>query len=462
MESIELGRIPFIKEDKFAEYYRDHRVVVYQGHALDVLRAMLDGCVQTVITSPPYWGLRDYKLPPMVWGNGRTRTDSDEQCEHEWIKTMPRRNRFTDDVIDEESKQKTNVGAICELPNTDFCSKCGAWRGSLGLEPTPELYVAHIVEVFREVRRVLRDDGTLWLNLGDSYWGGKGQSAHGGTEKQRARFEKNHSLNREYQEIGCFGMTKPGDGKHPIIKAKDLCGIPWWVAFALQEDGWYLRRDIIWSKPNPMPESVNDRPTTAHEYLFLLSKSPRYYYDWKAILEPFQGKDERQWAGSYDDDGSILQGESNAGKKRTKRYRKTPGKNSRVFVDRDPAHLSKRKKFDQSMAGGGSSFPGHSGYFKADGSPICDSDLGRNKRSVWTVATAPYREVHFATFPPALIVPCIKAGAPEGGIVLDPFGGSGTTADVSKRLARRCISIELSEAYCKLHVGRWKNGELEL
>jgi DNA modification methylase len=248
--------------------------------------------------------------------------------------------------------------------------------GQIGLEPTPDEFVAELVKVFREVRRVLRDDGTVWLNLGDSYAGGGGHSPN--------------APSSAYSKSGLYGDALKSGGIKPSgqIKAKDLIGIPWRVAFALQADGWYLRQDIIWAKPNPMPESVKDRCTKAHEYLFLLSKGPRYYFDADAIRNAPTGRT----------DASRVFNTSATG-------------------DRDGREYGK------------------------------DGLLGCNRRSVWTVATQPFSQAHFATFPPALIEPCILAGCPIGGNVLDPFGGAGTTGLVADRLQRNATLIELNPEY---------------
>jgi len=278
--------------------------------------------VQTCITSPPYWGLRDY----------------------------------------------------------------GA-EGQLGLEPTPEEYVANLVAVFREVKRVLRDDGTLWLNLGDSYAG----SLHGKPPQVRDDIPPSLQSGSDLYTTARGGTTVP-----PGCKPKDLVGIPWMVAFALRADGWYLRSDIIWAKPNPMPESVTDRPTKAHEYLFLLSKSPRYFYDADAI---------REW---------DTTGHSDPG----------PRKQN-----------------------GGGSPESLRGDFRGE---FMLPTAGRNKRSVWTVATQPFPGSHFAVFPPKLIEPCILAGAAEGDTVLDPFAGAGTTGVVALRHDRDFIGIELNPEYAEM------------
>lgn len=378
-----------------------YRIIV--GDCIEGLCTIPDRSVHTCVTSPPYYGLRDY---------GR--------------------------------------------------------EGQIGLEETPEAYIAKMVEVFREVKRVLRDDGTLWLNIGDSYWAGKGSN---GSSKARATAEE-----RGYaQSSGTVKMdTRPTDGKHDVIKAKDLIGIPWMLAFALRADGWYLRQDIIWHKPNPMPESVTDRCTKAHEYVFLLSKSERYYYDTIAVKEPL----------------------SEATKKR----------------DQTPRGRSQNGgKSTESMGG--------YDYSRKDLGNMTSNPLGRNRRSVWTINTKPFKGAHFAVMPEALVEPCVLAGTSEHGccsncgapfvrkvervtqsdsvagpkstqkreqglvtafsgyadgstapvfktigwetkcdcgaeikpcVVLDPFTGSGTTAVVSLRHGRDFVGCELNADYVKI------------
>ena len=261
-------------------------------------------------------------------------------------------------------------------------------EGQIGLEDTPDAFVARLVDVFREVRRVLRDDGTLWLNLGDSY------ARTGGTDRRVSDTAKVGSTRNT--------LTQMSDrtGKAPVgLKDKDLIGIPWRVAFALQADGWYLRQDIIWHKPNPMPESVRDRCTKAHEYVFLLSKGPRYYFDSEAIKEP--------------------------------------------VAESSVARLSQPTLAQQV---GSTRVPGKTnGNMKAVG-----NGETRNRRSVWTVTTKPFKGAHFAIFPPDLIEPCILAGCPPGGTVLDPFGGSGTTAGVAIKHGRNAILCELNPEYAAL------------
>lgn len=292
-------------------------------------------------------------------------------------------------------------------------------EGQIGLEPTPQEYVARLVYVFRAVRDVLRDDGVLWLNLGDSYARSGGKQGGGNREMLHLEGKQKRML------------TPPNGTKH-----KDLLGIPWRVAFALQADGWYLRQDIIWHKPNPMPESVTDRCTKAHEYLFLLSKSPRYYWDLEAMKEPatgeLPGNKKHKHTAAYD------AGDSTA---RTKAG----------LVAYAQRQRSKRDSFKREASKRAEVHPGQSvGTHRPDRAES-DFDTGtRNRRSVWTVATKPYRGAHFAVFPPTLIEPCVLASSRPGDVVLDPFAGSGTTGAVAVGHGRRFIGCELNPSYIAL------------
>ena len=294
--------------------------VVFNENAVDGLKKM-DACsVNTCITSPPYYGLRDYGV-----------------------------------------------------------------YGQIGLEETPEDYIKKLVDVFREVRRVLRDDGTLWVNIGDSYTG----SANAGGENSRTCESKPNARDKNLP-------TKKGVG----LKTKDLIGIPWMLAFALRADGWYLRQDIIWSKTNPMPESVTDRCTKSHEYIFLLSKSAHYYYDAESIKEPANP----EYEGRY-------KSEFNVGIKEIAGGGRPSGKNTagiKIYTGK------------------------------------------RNKRDVWTVSTKGFKGAHFAVYPEELITPCVLAGCPAGGVVLDPFMGSGTTAVVAIENNRNYVGCEINPAYVKI------------
>ena len=308
--------------------------------------------------------------------------------------------------------------------------------GQIGLEKTPEEYVEHIVAVFEEVRRVLRPDGTCFINLGDSYasdgkWGGKSGSKN------------------ETSAAGGYCREK----KYTGLKPKDLIGIPWKVAFALQAAGWWLRQDIIWSKPNPMPESVRDRCTKAHEYIFLLTKSARYWYDAEAIKEPAQVRDDERPFGNA---GGNRHGDE-------KRVYKMPdgwdaGRGVHGSYHRQGREKGK-KQFKRTEGGGGTYFNGHSGNRKADGTLLCGPM--RNKRDVWEIATQPFPEAHFATYPEKLVEPCILAGCPEGGTVLDPFHGAGTTGVVALNHCRKYIGIELNQEYIAISEPRireaWKH-----
>jgi len=298
---------------------------IYQGDSLATLKTLPDNSINCCITSPPYYGLRDYGVD-----------------------------------------------------------------GQIGLEETPEQFINKLVEIFREVVRILKDDGTLWVNIGDSYSSHKDCKSVGQTLAKGTSRETAHEM-----ELGKSRVRDSKMLKSQGYKNKDLIGIPWMLAFALRADGWYLRQDIIWHKPNPMPESVQDRCTKAHEYVFLLSKSQKYYYDIDAIKEPATSTDESE----RDRDISKLNN--------------TPGRTRMAGLKTNHYEM-------------------------------------KNKRSVWSVPTKPYREAHFATFPEALIEPMILAGCPKDGIVIDPFMGAGTTAVVAKKNHRNYIGCELNEKYIEI------------
>lgn len=338
---------------------------IQAGECRELLQEVHSGSVQCVVTSPPYYGLRDYKLEPSVWGG-------ELECDHEWdTEVVHGEMRRGLGLADSPASTRGGGKKVAETPDVAVeratCALCGAWRGTLGNEPTVQMYVAHMVEVFAEVKRVLRDDGVVWLNLGDSYANPghyKGNpGSHGTIGRPRATdHEEGTQIDRS---------EKGGDG----LKNKDLIGVPWRVAFALQEDGWYLRSEVIWAKPNPLPESVRDRPTKAHEQVFLLTKSPRYFYDAHAIRE------------------------------------------ENVSLDPDsPSHreslngeVGERLTFDQKYDQEGRRPEGRNGAFRYL------SPFGRNKRSVWEIPTVPFKGAHFAVFPPALVEPCVEAGSSERG-----------------------------------------------
>jgi DNA modification methylase len=343
------------------------------GNANVRLKELPDQSVRTVITSPPYYGLRDYGTGD--WQGG------DPDCTHQ---RDNKRGKST------ETGHANELLTVGDAIYKTVCPRCGAVREDeqMGLEETPEEFVEALVVLFREIRRVLTDDGTVWLNIGDSYAGsGKGRNGDGTV-----------NVDPESKQATSQGTLEGTLVKSGVdLPAKNMIGIPWRLAFALQDDGWILRQDIIWAKPNPMPESVSDRCTKSHEYIFLLSKSPRYYFDNEAIKEPAQDWGTRDRTnGKYHNEGTGL----------------TP----------------------------------HSGLTK--------SYETRNKRDVWTVSTKPYKGAHFATYPEDLITPCVLAGSAEGDTVLDPFTGSGTTAVVALRYGRNFVGTELNPEYAKLAESR--------
>ncbi|WP_209010616.1 DNA-methyltransferase [Anaerovorax sp. IOR16] len=307
-----------------------------------------------------------------------------------------------------------------------YCLRDYGVDGQIGLEETPEEYIDRLVEVFREVKRILKDDGTLWLNIADSY---------AGSGKGSANYPENAAKYKQGTNKGMLGKSKVVLKTPDGLKPKDLIGIPWMLAFALRADGWYLRQDIIWHKPNCMPESVKDRCTKAHEYIFLLSKSRRYYHDAEAIKEPCVGTNNQLPAGS----------------------KGTFKPNSRL------RQKGNRKTF---RGGGtytqGNSFENSSSKENETHGNKPNHDGLRNKRSVWTVATAQFKEAHFATFPPDLIKPCILAGCSAGGIVIDPFIGSGTVGQVALENNRNFVGIDLNPDYVGLSERRVSNVQMVL
>lgn len=438
-----------MKYSKFLQY--GNKILV--GDCRQVMRGLPSSSVHCIVTSPPYWGLRDYGVGPSVWGG-------DSECRHEW-----------GDSIHGKSQSGSLNGPTLEGAKpgkerrpqwkSQYCIHCNAWLGCYGLEPSISQYVKNTVEVFTEAHRILRPDGILWLNLGDSYFGG-GQGAN-------------------YADGGKLPLF---DGKG--LKPKDLCGIPWRTALALQDAGWWLRQDIIWHKLNPMPESMTDRCTAAHEYVFMLTKSARYFFDAEAIKE-----------------------KASSGLHKLQSY-----------------HNPNNKKYNAA--------PQERWKHQFDGR-VWGAEGSRNKRSVWQVATQPYSDAHFATFPPKLIVDMIKAGTSEKGccsecgapwvrvvekgfsehsgkteseyqkgstanrlallrqaarehggeyvnttktvgwqpscecngdimqaIVFDPFMGSGTTAEVALRLGRKYLGAEINEKYKRLSDKRLKKYESQL
>lgn len=429
--------------------YEHGGVTLYTGNSLELLRELPSESVQCCVTSPPYYALRDYgtgvwiggdpacghlmplpggtqasglwtgnsqdaierkvgvrrqqypnqcpcgaeRIEPTVWGG-------DPACAHVWTTERTYKPGSSAAVRSSEAfaargLQNAERVKAARWYEHAFCSSCGAWRGQLGREPSVGAFVDHLCDVFDEVKRVLKKDGTCWINIGDSY-AGAGYSNHkntGGAQREQG-----------------------GKQQHTVIpdaRSKALLGVPWRLAFALQDRGWLLRCDVIWHKPNPMPDSVKDRPTRAHEYVFLLTKSGRYFYDSAAIREP-------------NSPGSF------------KRFK--PGE-----------AIPSRKKFGGSDRATPKFLAGQ--VFQPN---------GRNRRSVWTISTESFSEAHFATFPQKLAEPCILAGSRPGDLVLDPFSGAGTVAVVARRLGRKAIGIDLKAEYNEMAARRLAQDVLPL
>lgn len=406
-------------------------VRILQGNCVDTMRALDAASVHTCVTSPPYWGLRDYQTEPLEWP----------------------------------------AIAYAPMPGLPPLVEIPAMTCSLGLEPTIEAFIGHQLLVFREVRRVLRDDGTCWVNMGDSYAGSRcGGTTEASTLRNPGQKIDASSAAKQRMTAGRRRDNEPvprSDVRIPGLKPKDLVGQPWRLALALQADGWWLRCDVIWSKKNPMPESTKDRPTKAHEYVFLLSKSETYYYDWQAIAEPASEDTHARYARGRSDSHKHAQATLVPGNK--------PQTIAQSFAHmRKPVAGWATGEGDHSAIGHAAPdedrqtklLPTASQKYRDD--PVAHRTKtglaaaerkarprktvevdpeNRNKRSVWTISTEPFPEAHFATFPTKLIEPCILAGCPEGGTVLDPFGGSGTTGLVADRLGRNAVLCELNPDY---------------
>jgi DNA modification methylase len=316
--------------------------------------------------------------------------------------------------------------------------------GQVGLEKTPEQFIKILVKIFRECRRVLKTTGTLWINIGDSY----AHPQKKRTSEQACR--KSNLQGGKNNQIACKDQINKVTGD---LKPKDLIGIPWMLAFALRKDGWYLRQDIIWQKPNPMPESVTDRCTKAHEYIFLLSKSPKYYYDAEAIRTAYRPKTLTTFGSKikgYGDGSGLIMAENRANTMNERKPKVWTGRNPRTDIDNKGGNQGSEKGIPVSAKIRGHERP-HNGFNqKWDAMSVEEQrSMGANKRSVWTVAVKPSKEKdHFAAYPEELITDCIKAGCPPGGIVYDPFHGTGTTGEVALRLGCNFIASELNSKYC--------------
>ena len=437
-----------------------------------VMKQFPDAVIQTCITSPPYWGLRDYGVEPTVW-------DGNPECVHMWgeslelhdvrEETIHGKTRTTDRFYGDESR-KFN-GNHQKHTSGSFCSSCGAWLGSLGLEPTPELNVSHLVQIFREVWRVMRQDGTLWVNIGDSYAGsGRGIGSAPDPKWEKARNDD---------------MKHKQDWKAIDLKPKDLVMIPFRLALALQQDGWWVRSDVVWNKMNPMPEPVTDRPTKSHEYVFLCTKSGRATYwthkekkysegvyvkpepdyrwfdrveekevetppvDWETATYTPITKTEKLNPNCV---GSITTNEIGAPRKRWRRINLWLGHD--YYYD----HKAIKEPYTEPMNRWGGDSKKLTDNLQ-EGSPYAPAhrqremrpdDSGRNKRSVWSVPTVPYAGAHFAVMPEKLVEPMILAGSKQGDVVFDPFSGAGTVPKVATDLNRNYVGCDVKPEYCDM------------
>lgn len=395
-------------------YWRDHHITLHIGDVLQVLADIPSASVQAIVTSPPFWGLRDYGIPPSIWGGAR-------RCAHAWGSGM--RSKAKDSrrasMLWSTGGQPGKKTAGKAVAQGAFC-ECGAWRGSLGLEPTIALYVEHISELFTELWRVLRPDGTAWVEWGDTY---NSPNTHSGPADK---------VDWALDRVLDAGANSKGTTRE--LRPKNLAGIPWRCALTLQAAGWNLRSEIIWSRPNPMPESAGDRPTKSHSTIFLLTKKPRYFYDAAAVREAHAEPE-----------------------------RSTGRVESRVT--------------GRAVAAGA-----NNGFGLVGQKARAYNPLGRNMRSVWSLPTQACPEAHFATWPEEIARRCIVAGTPAHGscsecgaprqpdgtgsckcnalsvpaVVLDPFCGSGTTPLVARANFRRAIGIEIKQEYCDIAVARWR------
>jgi DNA modification methylase len=393
---------------------------IYQGNNLEILRTFADNSVDCVVSSPPYYGLRDYDIPKSIFGGKK-------DCKHDFM--------CYDLVINNDQTagemQKCNVGSVGrDKPiNVSICRKCNAWNGQLGLEPTPEMFVEHLIEIFEEVRRVLKPEGTCFVNLGNSY------------SSAKSRYSSSaQTINGEKERNEPTQNNKPDMYRHPYFKEKDLIPTAWMFGLEALKKGWYLRQDIIWDKPNPMPESVTDRPTKAHEYILFLTKSSRYYFDYKAIQTPAKEisnkRRTRTWSGNIANQYPTNNGNGNAsnmGKYHGKEELSEADKTARCrsvwtinVVKESDIPRNKPQKSNKAMQA-------YLEEMKQKGKEIVKKQIS-----------------HYATFPIELPKKCILAGCPVGGVVLDPFFGSGTTGLAALRLGRKYIGIEIGENYVQM------------
>jgi len=475
-------------------YFETENGILYQGNALDILKDIESESIDCVMTSPPYWALRDYGTAPLIW-------DGNKDCEHEWGPDL-------------KEKLRTSVGPAATVGNNvnerqprelykgNYCFKCGAWKGSLGLEPTFHLYIQHLIQIFDEIKRVLKKTGTCWINIGDSFSGSGKGGGDTGFSKERYRKEL---LNYKTSDV-----IKPSTKTD--LPSKSLCQIPERFSIAMTDKGWIKRNTIIWYKPNCMPSSANDRFTVDYEYLYFFVKNQKYWFEQQ--FDNFQGKDERQWAATYAECGSIIQGASNAGIKRTKRYPNTEGRNKRCVwkITTQSSNYeyclncktfyweSARKHIENIIVDGEikrqcpicksvddwtshfAQYPEQLCYTPIEaGCPeyICKKcgkarkkiyekqiDIGREQSNTkydvekdtagrLAQKRQAYRKLGFENPPNPKFLGYSDCECGEGfepGIVLDPFMGAGTTLLVAEKLKRKNIGIEISKEYCDIAI----------
>lgn len=444
-------------------------ISIHHSDTVDVLPGLAHQAFQCVFTSPPYYGLRDYNLPPTNWPSLEYAPMAgvpsvhipgcNVECDHEW--GDPVRVPWANRISGPNGRQLNSTASRHKIKESgEFCRHCGGWRGCLGMEPDPLMFIGHIVYIFRLVWPLLRDDGVVWLNLGDSYAAG-GNGGGGTFMAERARKAWEHRADRK-------GYRKPPPG----LKEKDLLGIPWRAALALQADGWYLRSDVIWAKPNAMPESVKDRPTKSHEYIFLLTKSEKYYYNAEAIAEETISIDARPPRGSNGTMGP-LQSRRRPQRARALELSQQKGLTQDHLDAIRAAGITDAGKSILTQTGAGQNTPevqqlaqeakaALGGYYREFLSKerrnrrtiwqlaARDQAARRNRRTVWHVASRGIRDAHFATFPEALAELGILASTRPGDTVLDMFSGSGTTLRVAERLGRHSVGIDLNPDYIDL------------
>jgi len=414
---------------------------IFQGDARHL--PLADDSMDCIVTSPPYWGQRDYKGQYLIWESGVRSRESGEKCRHRWAARVRYTERSAGSSTAEAFSKpgKANVRRLkaARWRRDATCCKCGAWRGQLGLEPSPELYIQHLVEIFRECRRVLKPTGTCWLVISDSRPSGN---------------RKNHGTrigHKQESDAGCLSTLNSRPLTPDSLKPSDMLGLPHDLVKALRADGWYWRDEIIWAKPNGFCESVRTRVTRNHEYVFLLTKSPspKYFFDFEAIMEPcapnLKGRTRpgsRVTPYAHSGRGNQKKAHSGLDFPRASGTRlDREGANSRMQQDRDVYHPAARKLKRRVRAGYVYAPPGGRSH---SGGNLGWETLYRRKRSVWFVAVSKPRGLkHYATFPEKLIEPMILAGCPKGGIVLDCFAGSGTVGVVARRLGRRFILLDL-------------------